>query len=76
MQAQADAEYFVRVAGRPFDAAQVQAVHATTLAAYRWQFIASGVQDPRFVELLGSMIEAGQGARIQAALGPIVAAVH
>jgi hypothetical protein len=76
MQAQADAEYFVQVAGRDFDAAQVQAIHATTLAAYRWQYIASGVQDARFVELLGSMIDAGQGARIQEALGPIVAAVH
>jgi hypothetical protein len=76
MQAQADAEYFAEVAGRSFDAAQRQALHATTLAAYRWQYIVSGVQDPRFGELLGSMINAEQGARIQAALAPIVGAVH
>jgi hypothetical protein len=73
MQAEADAQYFVQVAGRAFDASEVQALHATTLAAYRWQYIVSGVQDPRFTELLGSMIDAGQGARIQAALGPAVA---
>ena len=76
MQAQADAEYFVQVAGRPFDAVQTRAIGATMLAAYRWQYIVSGVQDPRFVELLGSMIDASHGARLQAALTPIVAAVH
>jgi hypothetical protein len=76
MQAQVDADYFAEVAGRPFDAAQRQAIHATTLAAYRWQYIVSGVQDARFGELIGSMINADQGARIQAALAPIVGAVH
>ncbi len=76
MQAQADADYFNAVAGRAFDETQRSAVHATLLRAYRWQYITSGVQDARFGELLGSMINAGQGARIQAALAPIVAAVH
>ena len=76
MQAKADAEYFTQVAGRAFDGAQVQAIHATTLAAYRWQYIVTGVQDPRFLEVLGSMISAEHGARINSALGPIVAAVH
>ena len=79
MQAKADAEYFVQVvqaAGPVFDASQTQAIHATLLGAYRWQYIVSGVQDPRFVEVLGSMIHAEHGARINAALGPIVGAVH
>ena len=76
MQAQADAAYFAEAAGRAFDAAQRQAIQATLLAAYRWQYIVSGVQDARFGELLGSMIDARQGARIQAALAPIVDAVH
>jgi hypothetical protein len=34
------------------------------------------VQDARFTELLGAMITADQGARIQAALAPIVGPVH
>jgi len=76
MQAKADAEYFVRVAGREFDNGQKQAIHSTMLAAYRWQYIVSGVQDPRFLEVLGSMINAEQGARINSALTPIVGAVH
>ena len=65
-----------RVAGRTFDAAQMQAIGATLLAAYRWQYIVSGVQDARYLELLGSMIDAAQGARINAALAPIVSTMH
>jgi hypothetical protein len=76
VQAEADAAYFVQAAGRPFDGAQAQAIGTTMLAAYRWQYIASGVQDARYLELLGSMIDAAQGARIQAALAPIVGALH
>jgi len=76
MQAKADAEYFVQVAGRAFDERQVQDVHRTMLAAYRWQYITTGVRDPRFLEILGSMINAEHGARINAALAPIVGAVH
>jgi hypothetical protein len=76
MQAKADAEYFAQAAGRAFDAAQTQAVHKAMLEAYRWQYIVSGVQDPRFLEVLGSMINAEHGARINAALAPIVGAVH
>ena len=76
MQAQADSEYFVGVAGRAFDAAQSKAIGATMLAAYRWQYITSGVQEPRFLEILVPMINAAQGARINAALAPIVGATH
>jgi hypothetical protein len=76
MQAGADGDYFVQAAGREFSQDQVQSIRATLLAAYRWQYIVSGVQDPRFAELLGSMINAEQGSRIHAALAPIVGAVH
>ncbi|HKO66285.1 MAG TPA: hypothetical protein VJU53_00655, partial [Burkholderiaceae bacterium] len=72
MQAKADAAYFARAAGREFDNAEVEAIHRTTLAAYRWQYITSGVQDPRFLGILMPMITADQGARISAALAPIV----
>ena len=60
MQAKADAGYFVAAAGRVFAPREVQAIHATMLAAYRWQYIASGVQEPRFLDVLGSMIDAAQ----------------
>jgi hypothetical protein len=76
MQAEADSEYFVKVPGRAFNDQQVQSIRATMLAAYRWQYIVSGVQDPRYLQLLGSMITAAQGARINDALAPIVGTMH
>jgi hypothetical protein len=76
MQAKADAEYFLQAAGRAFDEVQVRAIQATMLGAYRWQYIVSGVQDPRFGEILGSMIDGEQDARINTALAPIVGAVQ
>jgi hypothetical protein len=72
MQAKADAAYFARSVGRQLSDAEVEATHRTTLAAYRWQYITSGVQDERYLGILGPMINADQGARIQSALAPIV----
>ena len=76
MQSEADARYFVQAAGAAFDSDQARAIQATLLAAYRWQYIVSGVQDARFQELLGSMTDAAQQARLGAALAPILGAVH
>ncbi len=39
--------------------------------AYRWQYILSGAQHPRFVDILGSLITAEQGERISQALAPL-----
>jgi hypothetical protein len=72
-QCAADTQYFVEICGRPMTAAEVETVKATVLAAYRWQYIVSGVQIPRFGELLNGMITPAQGARIGAALAPIMA---
>ena len=71
-QAAADTHYFVAICGRPMTDVEADAVKATVLAAYRWQYIGSGVQIPRFGELLNGMITPAQGARIGAALAPIV----
>lgn len=71
-QSAADAEYFIGLCGRPFDADARQAVHDGLLRAYRWQYIVSGVQEPRFQQILGGFINAEQGERIQQALAPIV----
>jgi hypothetical protein len=72
-QSSADTHYFVDVCGRPLTAVEVEAVKATVLAAYRWQYIASGVQRSRFSELLNGMITPAQGQRIGDALAPIMA---
>jgi len=71
-QARSDTDYFLISAGGTFTSEQAQKIHDTVLKAYRWQYIVSGVQEPRFLEVLGSMITAEQGARINAALAPIV----
>ena len=71
-QSAADAHYFVEICGRPMQATEVETLKATVLAAYRWQYIGSGVQIPHFGELLNGMITAEQGARIGAALAPIM----
>jgi hypothetical protein len=72
LQAGADADYFLKVCGRSFtEQAQAQ-VHAGVLKAYRWQYIVSGVEDPRFMGILGGMITQEQSARIGAALAPIL----
>ena len=82
--AAAGTHYFPEIPGRPpprdgantcIDRATLEAtrVGETTKAAYRWQFIGSGVQEPRFGKLLGDMITPAQGARINAALAPILA---
>ncbi|MBX3463967.1 MAG: hypothetical protein KF830_12415 [Planctomycetes bacterium] len=72
-QAQVDANYFGATCGRRLGATEAEAVHATLLRAYRWQYIGSGVSDARFQRVLGGMIDGAQLARIQAALGTILA---
>ena len=42
------------------------------LKAYRWQYIVSGAQEPRFGEVLAELVTPAQMQRIGAALGPIV----
>ena len=72
VQAKADTDYFLRICGRTFDRTQVDAIGATFLAAYRYQYITSGVSDKRFQDILGGMITEAQFERIGAALAPIV----
>ena len=73
VQSAADTDYFVEICRRPMHATEVEAVKATVLAAYRWQYILSGMQIPHFGELLDGMITPAQGARIGAALALIMA---
>jgi hypothetical protein len=72
MQSKADTEYFVAVSGRMFSADQRQRIEDTVLKAYRWQYIVSGVQHPRFAARLGSLISEAQMQRIGEALAGIM----
>jgi hypothetical protein len=69
-QAKADAAYFFSMT-RKLSLEREARVEAAFLGAYRWQYIVSGVQDERFQQVLGGMVDARQMARIGAALAPI-----
>jgi len=72
LQAEADATYFVNVIGRAFADAEVGHIRDTVLRAYRWQYIVSGVQDPKFMKVLGDLTTEAQICRIVAALTPLI----
>ncbi len=71
-QARADADYFLSHCDRVLTQAQAQAVAAGLLDAYRWQYIVSGVQEPRFARALAQMVSSEQMKRIQTALQPLM----
>jgi len=70
-QAKADAGYFATATRRRVEAAESQAIEASFLKAYRWQYIHSGAQHPHFGKVLSGLITEKQGQRIQAALATI-----
>ena len=55
--------------------AQPQQIRATVLKAYRWQYIVSGVMEPRFQKVLSELVTEAQMQRIQQALAPLIYAV-
>jgi hypothetical protein len=71
-QSAADVEYYFTIAGRDFSAPERDAIAACVLAAYRWQYIISGVKHVHFGRLLTSMTTPAQMSRIQQALAPIM----
>ena len=74
-QAASDADYFLQHAGRAWTREEAAAVRDRLLAAYRWQYIVTGVQEPRFIEVLKELVTPAQMQRIGQALAPIVAQV-
>jgi hypothetical protein len=71
VQAAGDASYFLQVCAGVYSPEQAQKVRAGVLRAYRWQYILSGAQHPRFLEILGSLITSEQAQRIARALAPL-----
>jgi hypothetical protein len=74
-QAAADAEYFLAHASGKYDAAQHQEIAGHVLKAYRWQYIVSGVLEPRFRKVLFGLLSDDQAKRVQEALAPLAYAV-
>jgi hypothetical protein len=71
-QAKADVDYFLDICGRVLSRDERTRLAAATLDAYRWQYIVSGVQEPRFQQVLGELTTDAQRGRIGAALTPLL----
>jgi len=71
VQAAADADYFLQQMGRAYSAERAAQVRDGILKAYRWTYIVSGVQEPRFGEVITSLVTPAQMERIGKALAPI-----
>jgi hypothetical protein len=70
-QAAADTTYFAANCGRTLGGDETRSIETAFLAAYRWQYIHSGVRHPHFASVLASLITEAQGQRIQAALATL-----
>ena len=72
IQAAADASYFLELRAGRYDVRQIERLRAGVLRAYRWQYIVSGAQHPRFNEILGRLITAEHQQLIGKALAPLM----
>jgi hypothetical protein len=67
-QTRADVEYFFKVRGASVASEKMDRMKEVVLKAYRWQYIFSGAEHPRFGATLGSLITEAQGEHINNAL--------
>lgn len=71
-QSLADAEYFFKVCGRALSQGEREHIKECMLRAYRWQYIFSGVEHPRFQDLFGNLTTEEQRQRIHQSLAPLM----
>jgi hypothetical protein len=69
-QAGSDVRYFAGVVDR-LRPEERMAVSDHVLRAYRWQYIFSGAENPRFLEVLTSLVNSEQAGRIMRALATL-----
>ncbi len=72
LQAGADADYFLQLREHQFTDIVASHVRDCLVRAYRWQYIASGIEQPRFQAILCNLINREQSRRLGSALAPIV----
>ena len=71
-QSALDAKYFVDHVGRAFSDSERDRIGKALLRAYRFQYIASGVERTRFMLILRSLIPEAEVARVARALAPLL----
>jgi hypothetical protein len=70
-QCAADIDYFLKVCKDSIDEDKIERLKGGVLNAYRWQYIFSGVEHPRFQKLFIDLTTEDQRQRINAALAPL-----
>ena len=71
-QSKADVDYFFKVRNPVLGEAQMNRIKEVVLKAYRWQYIFSGVNHPRFQKLFGGLTTDTQRQRVSNALSPLM----
>jgi len=72
VQSRLDAVYFDTHCSRRLNSQEQIRLDAALLAAYRWQYISSGLEHPRFSDLLSTLVSEPQTTRIVTALGSML----
>ena len=67
-QSIADVDYFLNLCNRSFTNDELQRIKYGVLGAYRWQYIFSGFEHPRFQKLYQELTNDDQRKRVSAAL--------
>jgi hypothetical protein len=70
-QSAADVDYFLKVSDRAFTERQAHCLKAGFLNAYRWQYIFSGVEHPRYQTMLTAVTSPAQRQRLSGALATL-----
>ena len=70
-QSKADVDYFLKLCNRSFTDDEIQRTKDGVLRAYRWQYIFSGVEHPRFQKLYNELTTDKQRQRVSSALATL-----
>jgi hypothetical protein len=70
-QSETDTRYFIESANRAFGDNQIADIKKSILGAYRWQYIFSGIEHPRFQELFRRLTTEMQRERVGLSLASL-----
>lgn len=68
IQSSSDVEYFLKAGAASLRAEEIELLRSGVLRAYRWQYIFSGVEHPRYQAAIGALVTDAQAQRIRQAL--------
>ncbi len=71
IQSSADVDYFLKICNRSFTDDEIQLIKDGVLRSYRWQYIFSGVEHPRFQKLFKDLTTEDQRQRVSAAIATL-----